>query len=93
MPRPEPSPASPLRLPLLSLPALWRPSQAYPPKLRSSGLGCGMMFGKAGAASAPPLSALLPHAAALQLVGLLSLGAAAVTLTLPGVEAEGEEPS
>ena len=46
-----------------------------------------MMVGKAGAASAPPLSALLPHAAALQLVGLLSLAAAAATLTLPGVAA------
>ena len=68
-------------------------TQAYPPKLRSSGLGLGMMVGKAGAASAPPLSALLPHAVSLQLVGVLSLAAAAATLTLPvpGVAAGGDE--
>jgi len=68
-------------------------TQAYPPKLRSSGLGLGMMVGKAGAASAPPLSALLPHALSLQLVGVLSLAAAAATLTLPvpGATAGGDE--
>ena len=52
-----------------------------------------MMVGKAGAASAPPLSALLPHAVSLQLVGVLSLAAAAATLTLPvpGLAAGGGE--
>eukprot|EP00321_Phaeocystis_globosa_P001639 CAMPEP_0118819702 /NCGR_PEP_ID=MMETSP1162-20130426/7140_1 /TAXON_ID=33656 /ORGANISM="Phaeocystis Sp, Strain CCMP2710" /LENGTH=106 /DNA_ID=CAMNT_0006750011 /DNA_START=9 /DNA_END=329 /DNA_ORIENTATION=+ len=68
-------------------------TQAYPPRLRSSGLGLGMMVGKAGAASAPPLTALLPHAVSLLLVGGISIAAAAATLTLPlrGAAAGGDD--
>ena len=41
------------------------------------------MYGKMGAAAAPPLSALLPLSTSLGLIGLLLLAAAATAASLP----------
>lgn len=57
-------------------------SESYPTKLRTVGIGVGTMFGKIGAAVAPPLSALLPLPTSLGIGGCFCLAAAASTLTL-----------
>ena len=59
-------------------------SQLYPTKLRSAALGSGMMFGKLGAAAAPPLIALAPLPTSLGVLSAVLFAAAARGTTLPG---------
>ena len=55
----------------------------HPTKLRTAAVGCGMCFGKIGAASAPPLSTLMPLPTFFALVAGLLAAAAAAAATLP----------
>ena len=58
----------------------------HPTKLRTAAVGCGMCFGKIGAATAPPLSTLMPLPIFFALTAGLLAAAAAAAATLPADE-------
>jgi MFS family permease len=64
-------------------------SEIYPTELRAGAIGCGMCFGKVGAALAPTLSAALSLPVSLGLTGVSLACAAAAATTLP----QEEEPA